>query len=132
MDIAIALLTSNPKACLTDIDLSLPRTRPHKRPLRLGRFAPAALRRLRQELEQSYRPRSLGAERARLLYRLSQEKAAQEMELRRTEGLRRENEVFSTQAGVLWVVRVQRGVLDMERGPGVQYIERGFYTFLSL
>ncbi|CAK8985770.1 unnamed protein product [Durusdinium trenchii] len=53
--------------------------------------------RLWQELEQSYRPRSLGAERARLLYRLSQEKAAQEMELRRTEGLRRENEVFSTQ-----------------------------------
>ena len=50
-----------------------------------------------QELEQARRPRSLSAERARLLYRLSREATAREVELRRTEGQRRESEVFSTQ-----------------------------------
>ena len=40
----------------------------------------------------------MSAERARLLYRLRREEAAEEIEERRTEGVRRENEVFSTQA----------------------------------
>lgn len=50
-----------------------------------------------QELQQAKKPRSLNAERARLLYRLSREAEAREVELRRTEGQRREDEVFLTQ-----------------------------------
>jgi len=52
--------------------------------------------RLWQELEQAYPPRSLASERAALLYRVSRESRENEAELRRTEGQRREDEVFST------------------------------------
>ena len=49
-----------------------------------------------QELEQAYRPRSLASERAALLYRVTRESSENAAQLRRTEGQRREDEVFST------------------------------------
>ncbi|CAE7337395.1 unnamed protein product [Symbiodinium pilosum] len=52
--------------------------------------------RLWQELEQSKPPRSLASERAALLNRVSRESSENAARLRRTEGQRRENEVFST------------------------------------